>query len=194
MHIVERIHLQGADILHDDLEITAPHVLTQPWKTTRIFTRRRERDLDIVEGVCIQGNYSERVNESGDAVFVPIRVSRAATWWRRLRCRQRHPCACADQASGADPMKRIPELAGTLAVVLGLASGIGSVSAHHSASMYDETLLTTINGTVKEVRWVNPHVSLLILGAAREGGETAEWLLETTSPGACCVWDGPATA
>ena len=72
MHIVERIHLQGPDILHDDLEITAPHVLTKPWKTTRIFLRKRERDFDIVEGVCIQGNYAERVNESGDAVFVPI--------------------------------------------------------------------------------------------------------------------------
>jgi hypothetical protein len=80
-------------------------------------------------------------------------------------------------------MKHIPEIAGTLAVVLGLASGMGSVSAHHSASMYDETLLATINGNVKEVRWVNPHVSLLILGATREGGEQAEWLLETTSPG-----------
>jgi hypothetical protein len=80
-------------------------------------------------------------------------------------------------------MKLIPEATGALVVALGLAGGIGSVSAHHSASMYDENLLTTINGTVKEVRWVNPHVSLLILGAAREGGEPAEWLLETTSPG-----------
>ena len=35
MRIIERIHLQGADVLHDDLEINAPHVLTAPWKTTR---------------------------------------------------------------------------------------------------------------------------------------------------------------
>jgi hypothetical protein len=80
-------------------------------------------------------------------------------------------------------MKPFVKAAGTIFTVLGLASGVGSVSAHHSASMYDETLLTTINGTVKEVRWVNPHVSLLILGTAREGGEPAKWLLETTSPG-----------
>jgi hypothetical protein len=72
MHIVERIHLQGPDILHDDLDITAPHVLTKPWKTTRIFLRKRERDFDIEEGVCLQGNYAERVNERGDAVFVQI--------------------------------------------------------------------------------------------------------------------------
>jgi hypothetical protein len=72
MHITERIHLAGPNILNDDLEITAPHVLTRPWKTTRVFSRKRERDFDIVEGVCLQGNYSERVDEAGDQVFVPI--------------------------------------------------------------------------------------------------------------------------
>ena len=72
LHIVERIHLQDADVLHDDLEIIAPHVLTAPWKTTRIFLRQRARKYDIVEGVCIEGEYSERVDQSGDAVFVPM--------------------------------------------------------------------------------------------------------------------------
>jgi hypothetical protein len=61
MHIIERIHLQGADVLHDDLEIDAPHVLTAPWKTTRIYLRQRARKYDIVEGVCVEGNYVERV-------------------------------------------------------------------------------------------------------------------------------------
>jgi hypothetical protein len=72
MHIIERIHLQGPDMLLDDLEITAPKVLTAPWKTTRIYLRRRGQKFDIVEGVCIQGLYSERVDENGYAVFVPI--------------------------------------------------------------------------------------------------------------------------
>jgi hypothetical protein len=72
MHIVERLHLQGPDILHDDLEITAPHVLTRPWQTTRIFLRQREKEFDIVEGVCVQGNYIEAVDKDGDHVFVPI--------------------------------------------------------------------------------------------------------------------------
>ena len=72
MHILERIHLQGADILLDDLEIVAPHVLTRPWKTTRIFLRQRSRKYDIVEGVCVQGNYVERVDENGDAIFAPM--------------------------------------------------------------------------------------------------------------------------
>jgi hypothetical protein len=72
MHIAERIHLQGPEILLDDLEITAPNVLTAPWKTTRIFLRRRGQKFDIVEGVCLQGQFSERVDENGYAVFVPI--------------------------------------------------------------------------------------------------------------------------
>jgi hypothetical protein len=72
LHVIERIHLAGADYLHDDLEIIAPKILTQPWKTTRIFTRQRARKYDIVEGVCIQGNFSERVDKDGNAVFVPV--------------------------------------------------------------------------------------------------------------------------
>jgi hypothetical protein len=71
MHIIERIHLQEPDVLADELEITAPKVLTAPWKTTRLFLRRRGERFDIVEGVCLQGNYSERVDQNGDAVFVP---------------------------------------------------------------------------------------------------------------------------
>jgi hypothetical protein len=72
MKIIERMHLAEPDILHDDLEILAPHVLTAPWKTTRIFFRQRARKFDIVEGVCLQGNYSERVDADGNHVFVEI--------------------------------------------------------------------------------------------------------------------------
>jgi len=72
MHVIERIHLADKDILHDDLEIIAPKLLTKPWKTTRIFFRQRARKFDIVEGVCVQGDYSERVDANGDSVFAPV--------------------------------------------------------------------------------------------------------------------------
>jgi hypothetical protein len=72
MRVVERIHLAEPDVLHDDLEIFAPKLLTKPWKTTRIFFRQRARKFDIVEGVCAQGDLSERVNAEGDHVFVPV--------------------------------------------------------------------------------------------------------------------------
>jgi hypothetical protein len=72
LHVVERFHLAEKDVLHDDLEITAPHILTRPWKTTRIWFRQRARKYDIVEGVCLQGFYFERKDARGNAVFVPI--------------------------------------------------------------------------------------------------------------------------
>ena len=71
MHVVEHIHLVGPDTLHDDVEITAPHVLSRTWKTTLILFRQRARKYDIVEGVCLQGNYSEGKDAAGNAVFVP---------------------------------------------------------------------------------------------------------------------------
>jgi hypothetical protein len=74
VHVVERVHLteKDKDVLADDLEITAPNVLTKPWKTTRLYFRQRARKFDIVEGVCLQGYFAERKDTSGNAVFVSI--------------------------------------------------------------------------------------------------------------------------
>jgi hypothetical protein len=72
LHVVERFHLAEKDVLHDELEITAPRILTRPWKTTRIWFRQRARKYDIVEGVCLQGFYFERKDERGNSIFVPI--------------------------------------------------------------------------------------------------------------------------
>jgi hypothetical protein len=71
MHIVERIHLAGPETLQDELEITAPKVMTRPWKTTRTFYRQRSRKYDIVEGECVQGDYVEGKDSNGNSVFVP---------------------------------------------------------------------------------------------------------------------------
>jgi hypothetical protein len=73
LHVVERIHLEGPDVLHDDLEITAPRLLTKPWKTTRIFFRQRARKFDIVEGVCLEGSFRQAVDADGNSVYAPIR-------------------------------------------------------------------------------------------------------------------------
>ena len=77
VHTVERIHLDpnNKDILLVDLEITAPKVLTRPWKTTRIFFRQRARKYDIVEGVCQQGDYKEALDENGHQTLVPVEKS-----------------------------------------------------------------------------------------------------------------------
>jgi hypothetical protein len=75
MHIVERIRLVNNDTLHDELEITAPKVLTGTWKTTRIFYRRRGQANDIVEGQCVQGQVSEGKDRHGNDVFMPRATS-----------------------------------------------------------------------------------------------------------------------
>src|SRR3981081_3198090 len=72
LHVVERIHVEGSDVLHDDLEITAPKLLTRPWKTTRIFFRQRARKCDIGEGVCLEGSFKQAVDADGNSVYAPI--------------------------------------------------------------------------------------------------------------------------
>jgi hypothetical protein len=72
MHITERIYLAEPDVLHDELTITAPKVLTKPWKTTRVFFRQRLRRVDIVEGTCLEGYFKPGVDKDGYAIFEPI--------------------------------------------------------------------------------------------------------------------------
>jgi len=81
-------------------------------------------------------------------------------------------------------MNRYLAMIGALAIALGLISNASLVVAHHSGTMYDRSKTMTIRGTVLELHWVNPHVSVLIKGIA-DGGKTEaeEWLMEMTSPG-----------
>ena len=72
MHIVEHMHLTSLNYLADDMEITAPHVLQETFKTKRGFFRRGwGPEWDIIEGVCVQGNYVDQVDKDGHAIFVP---------------------------------------------------------------------------------------------------------------------------
>jgi hypothetical protein len=71
MHIVEHIHLAEPNIMHDDLEITAPNVLTTTWKTTRIFRRYPERHFEVTEGECEQEDLVPGKDEHGNDIFVP---------------------------------------------------------------------------------------------------------------------------
>jgi hypothetical protein len=52
--------------------------------------------------------------------------------------------------------------------------------AHHSFAMFDQSKAVTVEGTVKEFRWNNPHVFIQLL-VKTDGGE-AEWSIEMTSP------------
>jgi hypothetical protein len=72
LHVVERIRLADKDVLHVNLEIHAPKILTAPWKTTRIWFRQRARKYDIAEGVCLQGYQRAALDADGYPAFVPI--------------------------------------------------------------------------------------------------------------------------
>lgn len=72
MHVVERISLTEPDQLADELEITAPKVLTGPWKTTRLFKRLRGEASDIIEGECTEGQFAPAKDQNGHDIFMAI--------------------------------------------------------------------------------------------------------------------------
>jgi len=76
----------------------------------------------------------------------------------------------------------------TCVAVLVAASGLFSASipllAHHSfAAEYDSTQPITLKGTVKELKWQNPHAYVFV-DVKDESGKTVTWALETLSPNA----------
>ena len=56
-----------------------------------------------------------------------------------------------------------------------------SAFAHHSFAMFDQSRTLTLEGTVEELRWTNPHVFIELL-VKNENGEDEQWSIEMTSP------------
>ena len=54
--------------------------------------------------------------------------------------------------------------------------------AHHSFSMFDAQQTITLEGTVKEFEWVNPHAWLRVMVKDEKTGTPALWALELSSP------------
>jgi hypothetical protein len=57
----------------------------------------------------------------------------------------------------------------------------GAALAHHSFAMFDQTKTIALKGSVKELRWTNPHVFIQVLVKNERGAED-EWSIEMTSP------------
>jgi hypothetical protein len=53
--------------------------------------------------------------------------------------------------------------------------------AHHSFSMFDRDKTLTLNGTVKQLEWTNPHSWLYVM--VDENGKTIEYPLEMQAIG-----------
>ena len=62
------------------------------------------------------------------------------------------------------------------------AAGLAAVPAlaHHSFAMFDQTKVMTLEGTVHEFQWTNPH-SFIELDVT-SGGRTQRWSIELNSP------------
>jgi hypothetical protein len=66
---------------------------------------------------------------------------------------------------------------GSIALYIALATSPSLAWAHHSYSMFDQQKSISVEGTVKELQWTNPHSWLQVMVADGTGG-TQEWSLE----------------
>jgi hypothetical protein len=54
--------------------------------------------------------------------------------------------------------------------------------AHHSFAMFDAEKRVTLEGTVKEFQWTNPHSWILIMVPNAQGADE-QWAIEMGAPG-----------
>ena len=57
----------------------------------------------------------------------------------------------------------------------------GSASAHHSATMFEQTKTITVTGVVKEFQYTNPH-SWLLVDVTDKSGKVTTWGFEAEGP------------
>ena len=58
----------------------------------------------------------------------------------------------------------------------------GGVLAHHSFAMFDNQKTVTLDGTVKEFQWTNPHSWVQLVVKDPATGKDVEWSIEAGSP------------
>jgi hypothetical protein len=54
-------------------------------------------------------------------------------------------------------------------------------AAHHSFAMFDAGTLKTLEGTVKDFQWTNPHAWILLTVSGRDG-KPEQWAVEMNGP------------
>jgi hypothetical protein len=58
----------------------------------------------------------------------------------------------------------------------------GACLAHHSGALWDTSKTETLEGTVKQFQWNNPHCWIQLLVAGDTTGTTQEWSIEMAAP------------
>jgi hypothetical protein len=69
------------------------------------------------------------------------------------------------------------------AIVIGsvLALSAGTAFAHHSFAMFDNAKEQTLEGTIKDFQWTNPHIWIQV-NVKGADGKLTEWSIEGGSP------------
>jgi hypothetical protein len=101
-------------------------------------------------------------------------------------------CSDAKLREWLSPVRRAA-LAGLLLMALGNA---GVAEAHHSYAMFDRSKTITLDGTVKDFQWTNPHAWIEVVVATSDGPKQysvegnnprvlsrAGWKFNTLKPG-----------
>ena len=70
---------------------------------------------------------------------------------------------------------------GVGALLVGVVTVSVSLFAHHGAASFDTGKMVTVNGTVTEYVWSNPHV-LVKVDAKDDSGNVVHWVLEAWNP------------
>jgi hypothetical protein len=65
---------------------------------------------------------------------------------------------------------------------IAVAAFTASAVAHHSFAMFDQQQTVTLEGTVKQFEWVNPHAWLRVMVNDEKTAQPALWALELSSP------------
>jgi hypothetical protein len=79
-------------------------------------------------------------------------------------------------------MNQTSKMTRVAAVVLAL--GAVPAAAHHSFAIFDNQKNVTVEGTVKEFQWTNPHSWVQLLVTDPTTGKQVEWSIEGASPNA----------
>jgi hypothetical protein len=66
--------------------------------------------------------------------------------------------------------------------------------AHHSFAMFDREKSVTLEGTVKEFQWTNPHCWVQLMVRDPVTGKEVEWSLEGIGPNGLSRWGWTRTS
>lgn len=75
------------------------------------------------------------------------------------------------------PGKKMMQIGGASLLLSGLFLASTSVYAHHSFAMFDATKSISLNGTVKQVDYANPHVWVYLI-VTNSNGQPETWGME----------------